>query len=346
MAKPPSSAIGIDLGRHSLKAVLLQRRGANRFALTHFALREFDQAPEDAEALAAHLRALLQSLGGKAKALGITLSGCDSFVRIIEQPEMPPAMLRNALQLNGASLLNQDCRSMVLDCDVIVSSEPQPPPQPGVVPQRNYLVGGVPRSMVTLLAEASQKAKIPTERLQLNPISLLNAFEFGEAETFNSQAFVLVDIGYRTTTVIVGAARELIMVRSLEFGSQPFLEELIFHGAASYDEVWQYLADEEVLTVENARLALAELVRSISGSIGFVEARRETTIPRIFVSGGMAQVPTILRILTEELQLPCDIWNPLGHCEANVSPQQKQPLANALPLLGAAIGCAAELLQG
>jgi len=343
MAKPPSSAIGIDLGRHSFKAVLLQRRGADRFSLTHYAIREIEGEPGTPEEMAAHLKALLHDLGGRAKGLSLTLSGADSFVRIVEQPAMPPEHLREALRLNGSGLLNQDCREMVLDCDIIPSGEPVAAGEaPGTF---NYVVGGIPRTYVKLLEESSQKIKLPTAQLELGAVALFNAFEFAHGETFANQGFLLVDIGHRSTSLIVGVKGELILVRTMEYGGAQFTEELICHGAASPEEIFQFLAEEEVLTVENARLSLTELVRSISSSIGFVEARRETSIPRVFVSGGLACSASILKLLTEELQLPCDAWNPFEPCEVNLPAARQAAFPAVFPLLGPACGAAAEILQ-
>ncbi len=354
MAKSSSSAIGVDIGRHSMKAVLLQRRGANRVALTHFATRELAEQPRTVESLASNLKALLVEMGGKSKACGIAVSNAESFVRIIEQPPMPPDVLRNALRLNGTMLLNQDCKDLVLDCDVILSSEPPPqtaepsaplPPGQPAQPAR-YVVGGLPRLQVQLIHEACLRTKTPSTTLQVAPIAIFNAFEFSNEETFTNQGFVLVDIGHLATTVIVGVKRELMLVRTLSFGGHSFVEELICHGASGYDEIIEMLAQEEVLTVENARLSLTELVRSISSSIGFFEARREETIPRVFVSGGMAKSPMILRILTEELQLPCEAWDPFAKCEINLNTALKSALAEQLPTLTGACGAAAEILNG
>src|SRR5437763_644745 len=101
MAKLPSSAIGVDVGRHSIKAVLLQRKGADRFALTHFATRELAEEQKTAESLAANLKAVLHDMGGSSKACGIAISSSDAMVRIIDQPAMPTNILRDALRLNG-----------------------------------------------------------------------------------------------------------------------------------------------------------------------------------------------------------------------------------------------------
>ena len=345
MAKTPSVAIGIDVGRNSMKAVQLQRRGANRFSLSHFATRELMEEAKTTEALAANLKALLQDLGTSSKACGIAFSGGDSFVRIIEQPQMPPEMLRNALRLNGATLLNQECRDFVLDCDLIVESSTPAETAP-VGQMAHYIVGGLPRISVQMIHEACQKAKIAETVLQLAPVAVFNGFEFAQEETFNNQAFVLVEIGHRSTTVIVGVKRELILVRSLEYGGSNFVEELICHGAASFEEIAQLLDSEEVLTVENARLSLSELVRSISSSIGYFEARREDAIPRVYVSGGLARLPMVLRLLTEELQLPCEAWDPFAKCEINVPPARRAALSSLLPSLGGACGAAIEILKG
>ncbi len=325
-----------------MKAVLLQRRSGNRFALTHYAIRQLAEEVMSVETLSANLKALLQEMGGRSKACAISVSSADALVRIIEQPSIPTELLRDALRLNGQMLLNQDCRELVLDCDVIPSNDASAAAA-GVV---RYVVGGLPRTRVQSVFEACVKAKAPATALQVSPVSLFNGFEFANEETFNGQAFVLVDIGHLSSTVIVGAKRELILVRTLEFGGHSFVDELICHGAASLEEIIELLAQEEVLTVENARLSLTELVRSISSSIGFFEARREESIPRIFVSGGLARLPAIIKILTEELQLPCEAWNPFAKCEIQLGSSQKGAFPGQLPALAVACGAAAELLKG
>jgi len=344
MAKPPSSAIGIDLGRHSMKAVLLARRGTQRFALTHFAIKDLPEEANTLEALEENLRSLLRDLGGKAKACGVALSSADSMVRILEQNSIPPELLRDALRINGPLLLSQDCREWVIDCAAIAPPNPATPVAEGA--PVHYLVGGLPRPHVAKVYEACVKNKVPATVFQLPPVALFNAFEFANEETFKSQAFVLVDIGHQSSTVIVGVKEELILVRSLDYGGVQFVDQLILHGAASFEEIVEMLAQEEVLTVENARLSLSELVRLISSSIGFFEGRREEAIPRVFVSGGMAKLPAVLNVLAEELHLPCDAWDPFYKCELSLSNAQKTALASQLPILGVACGVAAEILKG
>lgn len=350
MAKPPSSAIGIDVGRHSMKAVLLQRRKAGRMALTHFAVREFPEETNTLEALGENLGLLLHDLGGTAKALGIAVSHPEAMVRIIEQNTIPPELLRDALRINGPLLLSQDCREWVIDCAAISASAAAPVPAPGSAlaegEQVRYLVGGLPRVHVQKIAEACTKKKLPTNVLQLPPVALLNAFEFANEAVFKTQAFVLVDIGHRSSTVIIGVKGELILIRSLEYGGVNFAEHLILQGAANFEEVLTLLGQEEVLTVENARLSLNELVRSISSSIGFFEAQREEAIPKVFLTGALAKIPALRNLLVEELRLPCETWDPFADCELTIPRMRVAALTEQLPILAVAFGTAAEIIKG
>ena len=131
MAKALTSVIGVDLGRYSLKSVLLQRKGGNRFVVTHYASRVLSGPVDSADTLGQELKALFKTMGGSAKACAVGVSSPDALIRIIEQPETPSEILRDALRLNGMALLNQDCKGFVLDCDEISSSEPATPGEQG-----------------------------------------------------------------------------------------------------------------------------------------------------------------------------------------------------------------------
>jgi len=334
-----------------MKAVLLQRRGANRIALTHFATKDIPEGTNMLETLGDHLKALLHDLGGTAKALGIAFSSEEAMVRIIEQNTIPPELLRDALRINGPMLLNQDCREWVIDCAAI---SPKRAPVPAAEKAEGdtatktdyYLVGGLPRTHVQHIYEACVKNKILASVLQLPPVALINGFEFANPQTFQSQAFVLVDVGHLSSTVIVGAKEEIVLIRSLGYGGNHFMEELILHGAASFEEIVTMLAEEEVLTVEIARQSLSELVRLISSSIGFFEARSDEAISKVFVSGGLAKLPTVIKTLAEELRLPCEAWDPFANCELNLPRARVGALTEHLPVLGVACGVAVEILQG
>ncbi|MES2568854.1 MAG: pilus assembly protein PilM [Verrucomicrobiota bacterium] len=346
MAKVPNSVIGVDLGQFALKSVLLQRRGADRFIISNYAARSLPSPVTDAEGLAIELKALLKEMGGSAKACAVAISSSEALIRIIEQPQTPTDILREALRLNGMLLLNQDCRSFVLDCDLIESSEAAADAVPGEgVKRLKYLVGGVPRTEVVRIADAFDRSGVSIGRLQLAPMCTFNAFEFAHPEIFNQRAFFLVDIGHTSSTVMVGSKREMVLVRSIDCGGRLLMETLMALSGESREAVSLALEHEDELMVENARMALAVLTREIGSSIGFFEGRREEVVDRIFVSGAPAKSKALLKVMSEEVRLPCESWNALAHCEVMVAADRIAPYNAAVLDLNVACGAAAEMFQ-
>src|SRR3978361_330586 len=123
MATRGNSVIGIDLGKHVFKGVLLHRKGDSRYVLTSYASREVPEEMATAEDLAEQLKLLFKDLGSSAKGCAIAISDPSSLLRIIEQPETPVDLLRNALRLNGLAVLNQECKDFVLDCAPVLAEE-------------------------------------------------------------------------------------------------------------------------------------------------------------------------------------------------------------------------------
>src|SRR4051812_27161456 len=202
MARRGNSVFGIDLGKHIFKGVLLQRKGADRFVLTSYASREVPEEIKTPEELSQQLKLLLKELGGNAKGCAVAISDPDALLRIIEQPNTPIDLLRNALRLNGLMVLNQECRDFVLDCALLAPEGSNGSANgdgggtaTAVSTRAKYLVAGMLRPTVKQIAEACNKSRISADILQLAPVCSFNAFEFAYPETFSKEAFLLLDMG-------------------------------------------------------------------------------------------------------------------------------------------------------
>src|SRR4051812_1386016 len=122
MARRGNSVIGIDLGKHNFKGVLLQRKSDERFVLTSYASREVPEEINTSDELAQQIKLLIKDLGGNTKGCALAVSDPESLLRIIEQPHTPVNLLRNALRLNGLAVLNQECKDFVLDCAPVAAN--------------------------------------------------------------------------------------------------------------------------------------------------------------------------------------------------------------------------------
>ncbi len=350
MAKRSNSVIGIDLGKHVFKGVLLQRKGDARFVLTSYASREVPEELASADDLAQQLKLLVKDLGGSAKACAIGVSDPGSLLRIIEQPETPVDLLRNALRLNGLAVLNQECKDFVLDCTPVSANgngAHGTTPNDGLngIQIKKYLVGGMLRPTVKQISEAVNKTRLSPDLLQLAPVCSFNAFELAYPEIFANEAFLLLDMGHLQSTVLIGSKRELVLVRSVDYGGKSLTQALTADGALDANAAKVLMTEGDPGMTEICRNSLTRLATEVRNSIGFFEGQREESIHRIFVSGGLARTDTVLQILSDELSLPCEIWDPLETCEVALPAAKRQALPNEFVSLNVACGAAFEYLR-
>src|SRR6185436_17058460 len=160
-------------------------------------------------------------------------------------------------------------------------------PQPaefGAVPQKKYLVAGLPRQQVDMVGKLMADGTRTLASLQLVPVSLFNAFEFAHPDVFANQAFFLLDFGHTTSTMIMGTKRELVLIRTVDFGGKTLVDSLASMSGENTATVISILESEDELMIENTRLALNVITREIGSSIGFFEGRHEETVGQVWVS--------------------------------------------------------------
>jgi Tfp pilus assembly PilM family ATPase len=357
MARRADSVIGIDLGKHAFKGVTLRRKSDSRFVLTGFASRDVPEEFASVDELARELKLLVKDLGNGAKACAVAISDPRVLLRIIEQPDTPVDLLRNALRLNGLAVLNQECKDFVLDITPVIKQNANREKaedngnsggiavQSSVATTTKYLVGGMLRPVVKQISAALSKTHIPADILQLAPVCSFNAFEFAYPETFSNEAFLLLDTGHSQSTVLIGRKKELVLVRSIDYGGKSLMQALTADGALDANAAWLMIQQADEGMTEICRNSLSRLATEVRNSIGFFEGQREESINRIFVSGGLARAETVLQTLSDELGLPCEIWDPLETCELALPAAKRQDLPNEFVSLNVACGAAFEYLS-
>ena len=356
MARRADSVVGIDLGKHAFKAVALRRKSDARLILTNFASRTVAEEFASVDELAHELKALLKELGGSTKACAVAVSDPNALLRIIEQPDTPIDLLRSALRLNGLVVLHQECKDFVLDVAPVsvngsATTAVETPASSrataaAVVTQTRYLVGGMLRDKVKQISQALTKTHVSAKLLQLAPVCSFNAFEVAYPEIFHHEAFMLFDIGHLQATVLVGSKGELVLVRRIDYGGKALMQALTADGAIEQDAAWTLFEQGDPGMSDICRASLARLAIEVRNSIGFFEGQREESIHRLFVSGGLARLEAILQTLSDELGLPCEIWDPFETCEVALPAAKREALSREFVSLNVACGAAFEYLRG
>jgi Tfp pilus assembly PilM family ATPase len=189
------------------------------------------------------------------------------------------------------------------------------------------------------------KTRVAADILQLAPICSFNAFELAYPEIFANDTFLLLDMGHLQSTVMIGSKKELVLIRSIDYGGKSLTQALTADGALDATAAQLMMNEGDQGMADICRSSLTRLAMEVRNSIGFFEGQHEETIHRIFVSGGLARTETILQTLSDELSLPCEIWDPLETCEVALPAAKRQALPNEFVSLNVACGAAFEYLR-
>lgn len=354
MAAAPTSATGIDIGHHSVKAVSISRKGKGKFVVSGYSNVLVDGELKTAEDLGHCLRQIIKRAGPPSKAIGIAITSRDSLIRNIEQPETPLPLLAEALRLNGRNLLDQDLKGISLDCSInepIAATRDADAPAPtqnesARRKSRKYLVAGLPNTTIDLVWNAGLKERLPIKSLQLGPLAIFNAFEFAEPEIFATTAFVLVDIGHVETNLMVGCKGELVLVRSVDYCGQGLANYLAADGTHSPEAAMRLLMQGDPAVMEMAETYISGLAREVTNSVGYYESLRDDSISKVYLSGGMAASQQLLQTLVGYVDVSCELWNPLQRCEVNLPKKVHDAYEADFINLAAATGAALDQLRG
>jgi type IV pilus assembly protein PilM len=152
-------------------------------------------------------------------------------------------------------------------------------------------------------------------------------------------------MGHLQSTVLIGHKSELMLARSIEYGGKQFTEAMTADGAVDAAAARVLMQQGDAGIAEVCRQSLLDLATEVRNSVGFFEGQCEESIHRIFVSGGMAKTEMILQTLSDELGLPCEVWDPLETCQVALPPAKRQALAGEFVSLNVACGAAISYLK-
>ena len=351
-------------GSTLFKGVVLQRKGDERFVLTSYASRAVPEEINTADELAQELKLLLKELGGGAKAAPsrspiprppphhratryadrsaaqraalersqCAQSGMQRFrarlrTRFFERQRQRPRTARRQMP-TAPRTASDGCHRR------------QQRSRPEKISRRRNVAPGREANH-----RSDRQGKVAADILQLAPICSFNAFELAYPEIFAKDTFLLLDMGHLQSTVMIGSKKELVLVRSIDYGGKHLTQALTADGALDASAAQLLVREGDAGMADICRGSLTRLANEVRNSIGFFEGQREESIHRIFVSGGLARAETILQMLSDELGLPCEIWDPLETCEVALPAAKRQALPSEFVSLNVACGAAFEYLR-
>ena len=342
--KKVDQILAVDLGSRTTKAVHLQRRGGG-FALCRYALLDapiFEKSLS-LDLLTEHLKQVNQALEAKTRLVSLTVGINDAIVRQIELPRIPVEEMRMVLRLNSRNYLQQDLSNYIFDCSVVQPRSDKPADTAktaGGPAKQKVLVAGAKKQLVDDYVEGAKGAGLVPEAVVPGLVGPVNAFELAQPDLFAKETIALIDVGFRSSSICILQAGELMLSRVVGIGGDRLTTALSESMNISYAEaegIKVGMAGEVQSSLESV---LTPLGRELRASIDFFEHQQDRPVTQAFVSGGSARSELILKSLQAELQVECKTWSPASFLQLALPQGQTAEFEQVAPQLAVALGTA------
>ncbi len=354
-------AIGIDIGCHALKAVMLRKRGTH-VAVARAATIELGDLAflEDSDRKDRRISELLRTLLRRARIprrrAAAGLAGRDYFVKYLHVPPTTPDKLRKLISYEASEDPAAGSKDQTHDFVLLDLPSRAEEFTVLVVMARDETL----RRQLTML----RRAGVGTDGLTLDAIALFNAYvNAKDEEIYNEKTTLLVDIGAQHTDVVVQRNAKLLFVRNLTLGGNRFTEavqdefhlpiheaeELKIAQGALLPSHFDVAAELDTATPE-ARLSAA-LLEPAEGVYNTLQAtikycQTQTRMPNlkideVVLTGRCAHVRGLREFLAHRFRVPVEIFDPLKNLDTSLLPADvRDDLAASASSYTVAIGLA------
>ena len=337
------SAVGLDIGSHSVKVVELVRAGKS-LKLARFAIQELapgtvaDGEIVNRELVNAGIRDALRNAGIKPKLVFSAVSGRSVIVRRIPMEKMSEENARQAIRWEAEQHIPFRIDEVSIDFKII-----NPEMAPG---QMEVLLVAAKKEAVDLHRGLLQSSGVKPGAIELEQFALQRNYEYNYRPGADECATIL-NIGAEVTNMVVVKGGLPSFNRDLSIGGNRFIEALQRSMGLDYETAESVLKGElpEGTSQDEVRSAVGYVIEELSTSvrrsfISFQASGESTRIDRMYVSGGCSLVPGLVSTLSEQHGLPVEPLETFRSISADPSmiPDQNRSVMSAL--LAVSIGLA------
>jgi len=334
------TAIGIDIGAHALKAVVVRKRGA-RLELLRAATVEvgelafIDDSERKDRRLAELLKLLLRHGRIRGGDVACGLAGRDYFIKYLRVPPTTPDKLRKVIEIevseDPTTAGADQCTDFWL-LDLPTLSE-----------DFTALIAMARNETIHRRLRLLRQAGLRADGITLNAVGLFYAYvnSLGD-DIYDDKTTLLVDIGGRHMDVVIQRNAKLLFIRNLSLGGDRFTEaiqeeyhlpmrqaeELKIAQGALLPSQFDLAADLDTSTPEGrlsaALLDSAETIaNTLQASIKYCQSQtrlRDLTIDRLVLAGRCSRLRGLAQFLQTRMRMPVEILDPFKGLDTSTLP--------------------------
>lgn len=335
-----STSIGLDIGSGLLKLVAVDH-GKGEPVMSSVSVTPVlaDAIVEgeimDPGIVSDTIQGLFKTAGIKQKRVVVAVGGRDVIIKKIQVDRMKESEAFEVVRWEAQQHVPFDIEAVELDFQIL------DPDGEGL--QMDVLLVAAKRDLVEDKVHLLSQAGLDAGIVDVDSFALHNAFEVNHPEAMEGVA-ALLNIGHELTNVNVLDNGVPLLTRDLTIGTRKIREDLQRERGLSVDD-----ADALIKGFERSpdldpfvQARGEEIAVGLERASAFLQSasRDSGSLERIFCCGGGARVPGLTDILTQRLNIPVEVANPIQRLSVKDGVFDTVDVDEVAPLLMLATGLA------
>ncbi len=337
-------AVGLDIGASSVKAVQLKRgRGVHELVRLGIAPLHpetiVDGVIMDSGTVISAIQQIFSENQIKTKDVVVAVSGHSVIVKKIRVAKMKPEELDEAIPFEAEQYVPYAIEDVNLDFQVLENADPN-------ASELDVLLVAVKKDIVNDYLSIISTAGLNAVVVDVDAFALENAFELAY-DTDRDQVIGLVNLGAAVMNINILQGGFSEFTRDSPVGGNRYTESIQKMLGLSYDQAETLKLGTEVegRSLRDAQPALDMVNAEVAGAIRrsfdfFRSSSHSDTIHRVVLSGGSARLPGLVEYLSENLEIPFEVANPLRKLKADPKKIDPAYLETIAPQLAVSVGLA------
>jgi type IV pilus assembly protein PilM len=343
--KKTTMMVGIDIGSHAVKAVLLSQ-GSEGYVLEDFAIEPMvrgsvvDREIQDIEAVGNVVAKIRQSIPMKAKEAAAAVSGQTVITKIIYMDvSLNEEELASQIEIEADSLIPYPLDEVSLDFETLDVNESDPS-------KVNVLLSAARTESIEARVAALEAGDFTAKVIDVESYAVSRAHDLCLSqlpEDAADKTVAIVDIGATMTLFSVTKAGKHLYSRDQMFGGEQYTRSIVSYYNKSFEEAEEAKITNDLppnYTFEVLAPFHTILMQQIRRAIQmFLTSSGLSKVDYLLVSGGTASIEDLEKLLTDELGVHTIVANPFNEMSLADS-INKEELAKVAPQLTVATGLA------
>jgi type IV pilus assembly protein PilM len=337
--------VGIDIGAHSVKAVLLSQHG-NQYKVEAFAVEPMikgamsDREIQDIEAVGNVIGKIRKKIPRSVKFAAAAVSGSTVISKVIFMDvSLTDAELESQIEVEADTLIPYPLNEVSLDFEKLDVNESDPS-------KVNVLLSAARTESVEARVAALENGSFSAKLVDVESYALSRAAALCLKQLPDDAAgkvVALVDIGATMTLLSIVEKGKTLYTRDQAFGGEQYTRSILSYYNKSYDEAELAKVSGDLppnYTFEVLAPFQTMLLQQIRRGIQmYLTSSGRDAVDYLIVSGGTALIEGIDKLLIDELGIHTVVANPFKTIDVATSVDREQ-LNKSAPQLMVASGLA------